>query len=238
MEAKALSDYHGPKNLNDLCKWAQNRCKRDQNANFIVTGEPGTGKSGLVLMMALAIQPTFRPKTNVALRMPDIDRIIKRLKPGEVLDVDEAVLAGGNKRRAMEKGNKDNLDHFATDRKLNVVRFDIMPHLGEADKSVQSYGHWLLKTQRLGVVECFEPVHYGFKNLSVRWVPRFTEEFPDAKEIMPEVWGEYKGLIMQYLKGDGTDLGARQERVEKFRAVIRRELARLESSRPGRMQSR
>lgn len=219
-----MTDYHGPKSLDKLCEWAVGRCERNLNANFLVTGEPGVGKSALVLMMAKRIYPAFDPKLHVATSVQDINSIVKMLPPGGVIDVDEAIVAGGNKRRAMEGGNKDNVDRFATDRKRNLVRFDILPHLSEADKVLTHYTSWMLDVRKRGVVTVLEPVRLGFKHLAVNFTERFTEEFPDCAKEYPGLWGAYQERIFSYLNGERDGVAQSLERRAIMRNLIRARL--------------
>lgn len=223
-----MTDYHGPQSIKELCDWAKNRCHRDQNANILVVGEPGTGKTSLVLQMASYIWPAFDPSKHIPLTVSELNGLVKRLPRGAVLSNDEAVLSGGNKRRAMEKGNKDNLDRLATDRKRNLVRFDIMPHLGESDRVLQTYAHWLLDVKTLGRVTVYEPYKFGFKGQTVNWMARFEEDFPDCQKVRPDLWEPYYARIFGRLNENDALSLDRIERRKRFQSIIRQHLARVQ----------
>lgn len=115
----------------------------DSNANFIVIGKPGSGKSVNVLKMAFDLDPTFNLE-RVCYNINDFLRLLHKgdsngeLHPGNVIVFDEIVTdKGADSRSFMSKTNKLMNYINATFRARRLVVFYCLPSLTQLDKNIR-----------------------------------------------------------------------------------------------------
>lgn len=212
--------YHGPTSLEELMTWARNRPKRDDFAVFGVDGLPGKGKSSLVLQLAEHLYPLFDPMKHIAFRNHDILPIARSLPPGGILDIDEAIAAGGNKRRSMSRENVDNMEFLNTTRKRRIILFYIAPFYGDMDKAIREHMHWLLRVDARGEGTAYECQRVGMQSPKIWLEERFRFEFPDCRTARPELWAAYKARSDQYMGGEDS-MVKRREMVDLYRSRLR-----------------
>lgn len=219
--------YHGPVGIDQLVTWLQGRPKRNLHAILLVNGEPGMGKSGLALQLGRAVQgPSFNPQRQIVLSFTELEAASRNLPRGSVIIVDEAILAGGNKRRGLTKDNVANMDYLNTTRKRGHIVIYIVPHYEDADKSIRDHAHWVLDVVSRGRVVAFEPIKGGVKKLAIFLEPRFEDVFPNCEEALPRTWASYLERIEGHLAGDESKTNPeRERRVHSFRSIVRRYLA-------------
>ena len=124
------------------------------NADFIVIGEPGTGKSSLAQRVAFDLDPTFN-LGRIVYSTKELVRIIrygeivgknkdgtdkfKRLKLGSALIFDETAgsAEGADSRSALSKTNKTMSYLKTIYRDYKLIVFYIAPSLSQIDKNVK-----------------------------------------------------------------------------------------------------
>lgn len=117
-------------------EWAAhcNRLLRERDLDNLVlfAGDPGNGKSTLMLQMARLLDPTFSID-RIHFTIKDFLDSARSAKPYQCIAADELLV---NRRRSMTGNNMDIVDFLQVCRALNLHLFICFPHAGMLDRAI------------------------------------------------------------------------------------------------------
>lgn len=120
-DAKDWADY-----TNNLLR------KRDLDNVVLFAGDPGNGKSTLMLQIARLLDPTFEIN-RIHFTVNNFLNDAKQRKPFECVAADELLM---HRRKSMTKENIDMVDFMQVCRALNLHILLCFPHAGMLDRAV------------------------------------------------------------------------------------------------------
>lgn len=212
---------HGPRTLEEWAKWALRRCETDNDVVAVIGGETGTGKSSLALLLMRALHrlqsTTFRVTRQVLWQGGEaLLEAARSLPRGSVVVIDEAIVAGGNRRRAMSNENVFVQEFLNTCRTYGLIVFFLIPRVGDLDSVVEGRANWtFLCNLPRGSGMAYENVRVGGpKSRGVYLQERFEFRFPDPAVVMPSEWAEYQAEKARY-GAHGADPRASARRLAK-----------------------
>lgn len=216
--------HHGPASLREWTAWACGRMRRDNDVVIAVVGETGKGKSSFATLLMRKLQDhPVQPDKQFIWQADQLIHHAKTLPEFSCLVMDEAIVGGGNRRRAMSTANVDLQEHLNTCRTYHHAVLFLAPQFADLDMAIQTRCTHVFEIVSRGEVV----VHELQKNQHLMerstWPEaRFVDEFPDpAKHEDPEVrqlWSDYKRLKDAFSFNGKDPLAV--ERM-KFREMVR-----------------
>lgn len=201
---------------------------RDDDVVIAICGGTGSGKSTLarLLMRKLQDHPVDAEK-QLIWSQSQITESARTLPEFSALQIDEALAAGGNRRRAMSSDNVNLMEHLNTCRTFHHAMLFCSPQFGDLDLSVQ--------TRCLGIIEVYERGKYRWYELvkdssvmerGVFPVLRFEDRFPDdTGHPEPDARAlrlAYDELKLKYsMQGSDKTTPVRREFIKECREKIR-----------------
>lgn len=211
--------YHGPQSLREWSQWARNRAANDNDVIIVVSGETGSGKSSLALLMARKLQEEkFVCEMQVLWDVASLLQRARDIGEGKVLIIDEAMVAGGNRRRAMSNDNIETQNHLNTCRVFHQIVLFLAPNFADLDISIQNRVKWNFHVTGRGEFDAYEVIPVGGpKSRSTYSQLRFSDTFPDPKAAAPELWAEYEHAKLSYsFKGADPKKTLKEARIKEM----------------------
>lgn len=219
---------HRPENVRELVKWFRFKMRQDDDVVIAITGDTGSGKSTLERLLMRKLQDhRIDPELQFVWAANGLLEAARKLPEYSAIGVDEALAAGGNRRRAMSKGNVDVMEHLNTCRTFHHATIFCAPQFADLDLAVQ--------TRCLGIIEVYKRGRFRWYELvkdssvmerGVFPILRFEDAFPDDKDH-PDPDAVALRLAYDDLKRRYSHQGSDQESplkralVQEFREKIR-----------------
>jgi len=205
------------------------RMSKDDDAVFAIIGATGSGKSTFMRLLMRKVQDhPIQPEKQYIWNQAQILPAARELPEFSCLGIDEALAAGGNRRRAMSKDNVELMEFLNTCRTFHHATFFCAPQFGDLDTAIQ--------TRCLGIFEIFQRGHVRYHELVkstdvterevfpvVRWEDRFPDDRDHPDEDARANRAAYDELKMRFShQGTDKETIAMREMVQRFRVKIRR----------------
>lgn len=202
--------------------------RRDNDVVAAITGDTGSGKSSLAVLLARVLQDKpVQVDQQFLWSAQALGPAARSLPEYSCIVMDEAIVGGGNRRRAMSGDNVGVMEHLNTCRTYHQTVLFLAPQFGDLDTSIQTRCRWQLHVTKRGEVKFIEWSKAGGPNSrKMLYSYRFTDKFPDpATHENPEVrqlWRDYKAAKDRFsFHGSDPNAAARLEFFNHCRRVIR-----------------
>lgn len=221
--------HHAISDLKGLARQAKRKCANNQNMQIGIYGPTGSGKTAVALLLAKEINDDLDVQVQVVFSSAAREAAIRRIPRGRVIIEDEAMLTGGNRRRAMSRDNVEAQNSLVKGRKMGHVRIRIMPFMDDDDSAQFKHMHYVFKLhseENPGLGDVYEVFKRGLKKTSIWLEHRWPFKYPFFGDLHPDLWNEYDERVKNWLRGgelDDADQIIREERVALFRQIVREE---------------
>lgn len=220
--------YNGPQNVREWVKWARGRTRRDNDVIAAIAGDTGSGKSSLAVLLAPKLQDHPVQIEEQFLWASDaLLNAARKCPEGSALVMDEAVVGGGNRRRAMSTANVDVMEHLNTCRTFHQIVLFLAPQFGDLDTAIQTRCNWLFLVTERGKFTAYEVTKTGGPKGRGAWLQeRFRDVFPDPAthkdSNVRALWEEYKAAKERFsYRGNDPKAPLRERLIDEYRAKIR-----------------
>lgn len=229
MACRVDCDHH-VHSMDALVAYAQNRVRRNKHFIIGAFGNPGAGKSEVLLTFLSECQGTpLDIRTQVAYRPKDVKPMSEALfnRRGRYVAIldDEATGEGGHKRQPMTKENVESVQDFDAMRGRNQYVGMCAPRRVDLDRIKQGHLMWALEITEDHHITGYEGIKGSpMWDSETWWEERFSNvKAPNLQELMP--WGpklrsDYLAGKDNHMKGGTTDKAQTVESLEERYATV------------------